>query len=61
MVHLVSSDKDRLLALAAELGMRASWLQYKPLKDPETGIRVEAWHWDIWGDKLLLLKPVPIS
>lgn len=61
MVHLVSSDKERLLALAAELGMRASWLQYKPLKDPETGIRVDAWHWDIWGDKLLLLQQVPIS
>jgi hypothetical protein len=56
MVHLVSSDKERLLALGPELGMRAAWLQHKPLKHPETGIRVEAWHWDLWGDKLLLLK-----
>ena len=61
MVHLVSSSKERLLELGPELGMRASWLQYKPLKDPETGIRVPAWHWDIWGDKLLLLEPGPIS
>jgi len=52
MVHLVSADKQRLLALGAGLGMRAEWLQYKPLKDPRTGIRVPAWHWDVWGAQL---------
>ncbi|PYO68222.1 MAG: hypothetical protein DMD69_07195 [Gemmatimonadetes bacterium] len=52
MVHLVSADKDRLLALGAELGMRPEWLQYKPLKDPRTGQRVPAWHWDLWGSRL---------
>lgn len=57
MVHLVSANRDLLLALGAALGMRPGWLQYKPLKDPDTGVRVEAWHWDVWGDKLQLLKP----
>src|SRR3989442_15790691 len=52
MVHLVSADKDRLLALGADLGMRPEWLQYKPLKDPRTGERVPAWHWDLWGSRL---------
>ncbi len=52
MVHLVSADKQRLLALAPALGVRAEWLQYKPLKDPRTGERVPAWHWDLWGARL---------
>jgi hypothetical protein len=52
MVHLVSADRDRLLALGHDLGLRAEWLQYKPLKDPRTGERVPAWHWDVWGEKL---------
>ena len=38
MVHLVSADKERL--------------QYKPLKDPRTGVRVPAWHWDVLGSRL---------
>jgi hypothetical protein len=52
MVHLVSADRERLLAIAPRLGLEPGWLQYKPLKDPRTGIRVAAWHWDVWGDKL---------
>ena len=56
MVHLVSADKQRLLALAPTLGVRAEWLQYKPLKDPRTGIRVPAWHWDLWGAHLRRLE-----
>ncbi|HUC40570.1 MAG TPA: hypothetical protein VMR92_07025 [Gemmatimonadales bacterium] len=55
MVHLVSSDKERLLELGRALGFQPRWLQYKPLKDPDTGVRVEAWHWDVWGEKLQLL------
>ena len=55
MVHLVSSDKERLLALGRVLGFQPRWLQYKPLKDPDTGVRGEAWHWDVWGEKLSLL------
>ncbi len=49
MAHLVSSDKERLLATGRRIGLRAEWLQYKPLKDPSTGVRVEAWHWDLRG------------
>ena len=52
MAHVVSSDKQRLLALAPLLGMEPAWLQFKPLKDPRTGKRVDAWHWDMVGEKL---------
>ena len=52
MAHVVSSDRDRLLALGCALDLQTAWLQYKPLKDPRTGIRVPAWHWDLWGEKL---------
>ena len=49
MAHLVSSDRERLLEAGTVLGMRSEWLQYKPLKDPDTAERVEAWHWDLRG------------
>lgn len=52
MVHLVSADRERLLALGRTLGLQADWLQYKPLRDPRTGRRVPAWHWDVWGPRL---------
>jgi len=52
MAHLVSSDKEVLLAWGAANGMEARWIQYHPLKDPRTGERVEAWHWDLLGRRL---------
>src|SRR4030081_3547045 len=52
MVHLVSADKEQLLALGRDLDLKPAWLQYKPLKDPRTGVRVPAWHWDVWGERL---------
>lgn len=52
MAHLVSADRERLLALGRTLGLQADWLQYKPLRDPRTGRRVPAWHWDVWGPRL---------
>ncbi|PYO61760.1 MAG: hypothetical protein DMD28_08320 [Gemmatimonadetes bacterium] len=52
MAHLVSADRARLLALGRNLGLHPHWLQYKPLKDPRTGERVPAWHWDLWGIRL---------
>lgn len=52
MAHLVSTDRDRLLALGRELELHPAWLQDKPLKDPRTGKRVPAWHWDLWGQHL---------
>lgn len=52
--HMVSSDREALLGAGARLGLRGEWLQYKPLKHPETGERVEAWHWDLRGGRLTL-------
>ena len=52
MVHMVSTDRARLLAYGAQLGMPADRLQYKPLRDPRTEVRREAWHWDLGGPVL---------
>lgn len=49
MAHIVSSDKQLLLRVGRVLGMRPQWLQYKPLKQPRSGRRVPAWHWDLRG------------
>lgn len=49
MAHLVSTNKAALLAYGAHVGLPAHRLQYKPLKDPRTGERREAWHWDLVG------------
>jgi hypothetical protein len=57
MVHLVSADRERLLTLGRSLGFHPAWLQYKPLKDPRTGQRLAAWHWDVWGSRLARLEP----
>jgi hypothetical protein len=56
MVHLVSADRDGLLAVGRVLGLKPAWLQHKPLKDPRTGVRVEAWHWDVMGQFLARLE-----
>lgn len=47
MAHLVSTDRERLLEYGRAVGLPASRLQYKPLKDPRTGQRRAAWHWDL--------------
>jgi hypothetical protein len=52
MAHVVSADKEKLLALGEAQGWQAMGLQYKPLKDPRTGVRKAAWHWDLWGRRL---------
>ena len=49
MAHLVSTDRQLLLAYGREVGLPPERLQYKPLKDPRTGIRRAAWHWDLVG------------
>ena len=49
MAHLVSTDRDLLLAYGAAVGLPAERLQFKPLKDPRTTERREAWHWDLVG------------
>ena len=52
MAHLVSTDRERLLAWGRQAGLPARRLQHKPLKDPRTGERRAAWHWDLVGDYL---------
>jgi hypothetical protein len=49
MAHLVSTDRERLLAYGRRVGLGEERLQYKPLRDPRTGERREAWHWDLVG------------
>jgi hypothetical protein len=50
--HLVSADREALLAAGRMLDMPASWLQYRPLRDPRSRRRVDAWHWDLRRDRL---------
>ena len=64
LVHLVSTDRARLVAYGDALGLAEKRLQYKPLKDPRTEQRREAWHWDLGGpvyppldDRLLAAAP----
>jgi hypothetical protein len=52
MAHLVSTDRELLLAYGRRSGIPAERLQFKPLKDPRTGIRRDAWHWDLGGPVL---------
>ena len=49
MAHLVSTDRAALLRYGAAIGISDARLQYKPLKDPRTGLRRPAWHWDLGG------------
>jgi hypothetical protein len=46
---MVSTDRELLLAYGRSVGLPGERLQYKPLKDPRTGERREAWHWDLVG------------
>ncbi|MDB4916053.1 MAG: hypothetical protein JWM95_3697 [Gemmatimonadetes bacterium] len=52
MAHLVSTNKELLLHYGTLIGVTPERLQYKPLKDPRTGIRRDAWHWDLGGPYL---------
>ncbi len=52
LAHLVSSDRRRLLAWGARVGLPADRLQYHPLKDPRDRVRRDAWHWDLGGPYL---------
>ena len=49
MAHLISTNKARLLVYGTLIGIAPARLQFKPLKDPRSGIRREAWHWDLGG------------
>lgn len=49
MAHLVSVDRAWLIAVAIEIQFPHERLQYKPLKDPRTDLRVDTWHFDLGG------------
>lgn len=49
MAHLVSANRDRLLAYGRFTGLQPSRLQFKPLRNPRTGQHSAAWHWDLGG------------
>lgn len=49
MAHLVSTDHTRLMAVAVDIRFPVERLQFKPLRDPRTGIRRDAWHFDLGG------------
>lgn len=51
--HLVSADRSALLAAGRYLDIKEHWLQYRPLRDPRTGHRTPAWHWDLRGARLV--------
>jgi hypothetical protein len=57
LAHLVSTDRALLLAYGRAVGLSEDRLQYKPLKDPRTGLRRDAWHWDLGGP--VLPPPTP--
>ena len=38
-----------LLDYGRAVGLPAERLQFKPLKDPRSGVRRDAWHWDLVG------------
>lgn len=50
--HLVSANREALLEAGGVLALAPQWLQFRPLKHPETGERLPAWHWDLRGERL---------
>ena len=59
MAHLVSTDRLLLLEYGYSVGLSLSRLQFKPLKDPRTGVRRDAWHWDLLSRFLPPVTPRP--
>lgn len=49
LAHLISTDRAKLVNYGQRLGLNEERLQYRPLKDPRTGTRRDAWHWDLGG------------
>ena len=52
MAHLISTDRAKLVRYGVDLGIAEERLQFHPLKDPRTGERRDAWHWDLGGAAL---------
>jgi len=55
LAHLISTDRAKLLSYGRQLGLSEDRLQYRPLKDPRTGARRDAWHWDLGGPLLRIV------
>jgi hypothetical protein len=49
MAHLVSSDMVQLEKTGLALGLHPARLEFRPMKDPGSGMRRAAWHWDLVG------------
>ena len=49
MAHVVSSDRRQLMRYGLRVGLNPARLQFKPLRDPRSGMRRDAWHWDLVG------------
>jgi len=58
MVHLVSTNRERLAEYGRVLGIPEARIQFKPLKDPRTDVRRDAWHWDLGGP---VLPPIDVE
>src|SRR5712692_3265736 len=56
MVHLVSADRERLLALGRALPPRPVCPEYEPLKASGGGPRAGAWQGVLWGGALNALE-----
>ncbi len=52
LAHLVSANREILLVWGRSVDLPEERLQFKPLKDPRTGERRPAWHWDLGGPYL---------
>ena len=49
MAHLVSGNRELLVAYGRAVGLNPERLQYKALRDPRDHFRRDAWHWDLVG------------
>ena len=45
--HIISADRERLIAFAAGFGLRAAWVE------PPRRHRPDIWHFDVFGPLLL--------
>jgi hypothetical protein len=52
LAHLISTNHELLVDYGNSIGLPEHRLQYKALKDPRTGVRRDAWHWDLGGPVL---------
>jgi hypothetical protein len=52
MAHLVSTNKALLMDYGLAVGIPLERLQFKPLKDPRSAKRRDAWHFDLGGPYL---------